>query len=156
MVGVRSAPTQRADALLLDYRFAGEPTKQIVADHLNESAMYGGAIVAHEPRYCPSIEDKIVRFPNAERHRKYLPPRAGLETSEAIADGLGVAADSRFSSKWLHSVPGLGARRNGQAGYAIRYDYYPTDATLRACRLEVMRAIQSFVLPARSTWNNRM
>ncbi|HXD22879.1 MAG TPA: FAD-dependent oxidoreductase, partial [Gemmatimonadaceae bacterium] len=54
--------------------YAGAPTKDIVSTHLRESAMYGGAISARGPRYCPSIEDKILRFPDAERHQVFLEP----------------------------------------------------------------------------------
>jgi tRNA uridine 5-carboxymethylaminomethyl modification enzyme len=104
--------------------FAGEATKQIVADHINESAMYGGAIGARGPRYCPSIEDKIVRFPAAERHQIFLEPE-GLDTSELYVNGLSTSLPVAVQLEMLHSVPGLERAEMTRAGYAIEYDYYP-------------------------------
>ena len=118
--------------------FAGEPTKQIVADHINESAMYGGAIGARGPRYCPSIEDKIVRFPSAERHQVFLEPE-GLETSELYVNGLSTSLPVAVQLDMLHSVPGLERAEMTRSGYAIEYDYYPP--TQLFASLEV-RAIQ--------------
>jgi tRNA uridine 5-carboxymethylaminomethyl modification enzyme len=104
--------------------FADAPTKQIVADHINESAMYGGAIGARGPRYCPSIEDKIVRFPDAERHQLFLEPE-GLDTHELYVNGLSTSLPAPVQIEMLRSVRGLGAVEMTRAGYAIEYDYYP-------------------------------
>ncbi|HEY7686999.1 MAG TPA: FAD-dependent oxidoreductase, partial [Gemmatimonadales bacterium] len=67
--------------------WAGEPAKEIIARHLRESALYGGAISGRGPRYCPSVEDKIVKFPGAERHQVFLEPE-GLDTTELYLNGL--------------------------------------------------------------------
>jgi tRNA uridine 5-carboxymethylaminomethyl modification enzyme len=104
--------------------FADSPTKQIVADHINESAMYGGAIGARGPRYCPSIEDKIVRFPDAERHQLFLEPE-GLDTHELYVNGLSTSLPAQVQLEMLHSVVGLERAEMTRAGYAIEYDYYP-------------------------------
>jgi tRNA uridine 5-carboxymethylaminomethyl modification enzyme len=103
---------------------AGAPTKQIVADHINESAMYGGAIGARGPRYCPSIEDKIVRFPAAERHQLFLEPE-GLDTDEMYVNGLSTSLPAAIQLEMLRSVPGLARVEMTRPGYAIEYDYYP-------------------------------
>jgi tRNA uridine 5-carboxymethylaminomethyl modification enzyme len=103
---------------------AGALTKQIVADHLNESAMYGGAIGARGPRYCPSIEDKIVRFPAAERHQLFLEPE-GLDTDELYVNGLSTSLPATVQLEMLRSVPGLARVEMTRPGYAIEYDYYP-------------------------------
>src|SRR2546422_1516797 len=67
--------------------WAGEPVKEIIRRHLSESALYGGAISGRGPRYCPSVEDKIVKFPDAKRHQVFLEPE-GLDTAELYVNGL--------------------------------------------------------------------
>ena len=104
--------------------YAGAPTKDIVATHLRESAMYGGAISARGPRYCPSIEDKILRFPDAERHQVFLEPE-GLGTSEMYVNGLSTSLPAAVQLRMLRSVPGLEQVEMTRPGYAIEYDYYP-------------------------------
>jgi tRNA uridine 5-carboxymethylaminomethyl modification enzyme len=104
--------------------FAGGPTKEIVATHLRESAMYGGAIGSRGPRYCPSIEDKILRFPDAERHQVFLEPE-GLGTSEMYVNGLSTSLPATVQLQMLRSVPGMERVEMTRPGYAIEYDYYP-------------------------------
>ncbi len=97
---------------------------EIVTAHLGESAMYGGAISGRGPRYCPSIEDKVVRFPNAARHQVFLEPE-GLETSEMYVNGLSTSLPTSVQLEYLRSVPGLEQVEMTRAGYAIEYDYFP-------------------------------
>ena len=98
--------------------------KAIVQERLHESAMYGGAIGARGPRYCPSIEDKIVRFAEAERHQLYLEPE-GLDTHELYVNGLSTSLPVDAQLALLHSIPGLERAVMTRAGYAIEYDYVP-------------------------------
>ena len=98
--------------------------KSIIADHIGESAMYGGAIASRGPRYCPSVEDKIVKFPDAERHQLFLEPE-GHDTHELYVNGLSTSLPAPVQLAVLRSVPGLEAARMTRAGYAIEYDYYP-------------------------------
>ncbi len=105
----------------------------IVRDNLLSSAMYGGAIATRGPRYCPSVEDKIVRFPDVARHQLFLEPE-GLDTAELYVNGLSTSLPVDVQLSLLHSVPGLEQARMIRPGYAIEYDYcVPTqlDATLR-------------------------
>lgn len=102
----------------------GAAGRKIVADHIGESAMYGGAISARGPRYCPSVEDKIVRFPDAERHQVFLEPE-GHDTTELYVNGLSTSLPAPVQLAILRSVPGLEAVRMTRAGYAIEYDYFP-------------------------------
>jgi tRNA uridine 5-carboxymethylaminomethyl modification enzyme len=113
--------------------FLGESGKQIIEENIAKSAMYGGAISARGPRYCPSVEDKIVKFPAAERHQLFLEPE-GHDTSELYVNGLSTSLPAAVQLEVLHSVPGLENARMTRAGYAIEYDYYPPtqlDATLQ-------------------------
>jgi tRNA uridine 5-carboxymethylaminomethyl modification enzyme len=98
--------------------------KRIIKDNIGKSAMYGGAISSRGPRYCPSVEDKIVKFPDAERHQLFLEPE-GHDTSELYVNGLSTSLPVTVQLEILRSVPGLADVRMNRAGYAIEYDYYP-------------------------------
>lgn len=112
--------------------WAGEPVKDLVRRHLAESALYGGAIAAAGPRYCPSVEDKIVKFPDAPRHQVFLEPE-GRDTAELYVGGLSTSLPPDVQLAMLRLVPGLEAVEMTRPGYAIEYDYLPPtqcDATL--------------------------
>jgi tRNA uridine 5-carboxymethylaminomethyl modification enzyme len=98
--------------------------REIIDRHLRESALYGGAISGRGPRYCPSIEDKIVKFPEAPRHQVFLEPE-GLDTTEMYVNGLSTSLPPAVQLEFLRSVPGLSQVRMTRPGYAIEYDYYP-------------------------------
>lgn len=113
--------------------FLGSEGKRIIEQHIGESAMYGGAIASRGPRYCPSVEDKIVKFPAAERHQLFLEPE-GHDTHELYVNGLSTSLPAPVQLEILHSIPGLEHVRMTRAGYAIEYDYYPPtqlDSTLQ-------------------------
>ena len=105
---------------------AGEPVKDVVREHLQESAMYGGAIASTGPRYCPSIEDKVVKFPDAASHQVFLEPE-GLETHEMYVNGLSTSLPPDIQRRFLALVPGLENAKMTQPGYAIEYDYFPPE-----------------------------
>ena len=107
--------------------------KQIIKENIGKSAMYGGAISSRGPRYCPSVEDKIVKFPAAERHQLFLEPE-GHDTTELYVNGLSTSLPAPVQLEILRSVRGLSDVRMNRAGYAIEYDYYPPtqlDASLQ-------------------------
>jgi tRNA uridine 5-carboxymethylaminomethyl modification enzyme len=113
--------------------FLGAEGKSIIGQHISESAMYGGAIASRGPRYCPSVEDKIVKFPAAERHQLFLEPE-GHDTRELYVNGLSTSLPAPVQLAVLRSVPGLEQVQMTRAGYAIEYDYYPPtqlDSTLQ-------------------------
>ena len=110
-----------------------EPGKKLIEENIGRSAMYGGAIASRGPRYCPSVEDKIVKFPSAERHQIFLEPE-GQDTAELYVNGLSTSLPPDVQLAVLRSIDGLEQVRMTRAGYAIEYDYYPPtqlDATLQ-------------------------
>ena len=107
--------------------------KRIIEDNIAQSAMYGGAISSRGPRYCPSVEDKIVKFPDADRHQIFLEPE-GHDTTELYVNGLSTSLPAAVQVDILRSIRGLENVRMNRAGYAIEYDYYPPtqlDASLQ-------------------------
>src|SRR5438128_7105212 len=104
--------------------WAGEEVKEIIRAHLKETALYGAPISGRGPRYCPSVEDKIVKFPDAKRHQVFLEPE-GLDTHELYVNGLSTSLPVPVQLEFLRAVPGLERARMTRAGYAIEYDYYP-------------------------------
>jgi len=98
--------------------------KNIIKDNIQKSAMYGGSISSRGPRYCPSVEDKIVKFPHADRHQLFLEPE-GHDTAELYVNGLSTSLPADVQLDILRSVRGLSNVGMNRAGYAIEYDYYP-------------------------------
>ena len=92
--------------------------------NLARSALYGGEIAGRGPRYCPSIEDKVVRFPRARRHQVFLEPE-GLDTTELYVNGLSTSLPPEVQLDFLRSIPGLEDAKMTKPGYAIEYDYFP-------------------------------
>ena len=107
--------------------------KELITANISQSAMYGGAIASRGPRYCPSVEDKIVKFPAAERHQLFLEPE-GHDTAELYVNGMSTSLPADVQLEVLRSVRGLENVKMTRAGYAIEYDYYPPtqlDASLQ-------------------------
>lgn len=100
------------------------PGKEIITTRIGESALYGGAISARGPRYCPSVEDKVVRFPDAERHQVFLEPE-GHDTTELYVNGLSTSLPAAVQLDVLRTIRGLERVAMTRAGYAIEYDYLP-------------------------------
>jgi tRNA uridine 5-carboxymethylaminomethyl modification enzyme len=114
--------------------WAGAAVREVVERNLSESALYGGSISGRGPRYCPSIEDKITKFRDAERHQIFLEPE-GLETQELYVNGLSTSLPAAVQLEMLHAVPGLEEARMTRAGYAIEYDFVPPTQLLPTLQL---------------------
>ena len=101
--------------------YTNEKTHQIIRDNLHLSGMFNGMIEGVGPRYCPSIESKIVRFANKERHQLFIEPE-GLRTNEMYVQGMSSSLPADVQLKFMQTIPGLEHCRMMRAGYAIDYD----------------------------------
>jgi tRNA uridine 5-carboxymethylaminomethyl modification enzyme len=113
-------------------------THDIIRSNLARSAVYGGGIAGRGPRYCPSIEDKVVRFPDRERHQIFLEPE-GLEDETIYPNGISTSLPEEVQRLVLASIPGLERARLLRPGYAVEYDYVDPRAlrpSLETKRLE--------------------
>jgi tRNA uridine 5-carboxymethylaminomethyl modification enzyme len=112
-------------------------THRIIAERLSESAVYGGRINGRGPRYCPSIEDKVVRFADKTSHQIFLEPE-GLDDNTVYPNGISTSVSAETQDLFLKTIPGLEAVQVKRHGYAIEYDYVDPrelDATLEVKRL---------------------
>jgi len=108
-----------------------EETHRIIAERLEESAVYGGKLSGRGPRYCPSIEDKVVRFADKTSHQVFLEPE-GLDDDTVYPNGVSTSVSEATQDLFLRTIPGLEQVKVRRYGYAIEYDYvdprelYPT------------------------------
>jgi tRNA uridine 5-carboxymethylaminomethyl modification enzyme len=101
-----------------------EETHRIIRDSLHRSPLYAGRIVGRGPRYCPSIEDKVVRFPDRIRHQVFVEPE-GLATDEVYLNGVSTSLPEDVQERFLRTIPGLERLQIVRPGYAVEYDYLP-------------------------------
>jgi tRNA uridine 5-carboxymethylaminomethyl modification enzyme len=139
--------TQFGDEEMLPFSFSGdepgrpnEPcyitytnkeTHRIIDENMHRSPLFSGAIEGIGPRYCPSIEDKVVKFPQRDRHQIFVEPE-GMETKEMYLNGISSSLPEDVQERFIHSIPGLERAIIMRPGYAVEYDYidpsqlYPT------------------------------
>ncbi|ONI45828.1 tRNA uridine-5-carboxymethylaminomethyl(34) synthesis enzyme MnmG [Epulopiscium sp. SCG-B10WGA-EpuloA2] len=101
--------------------YTNEKTHQIIKDNLDRSPLYGGKIEGVGPRYCPSIEDKVVRFSDKPRHQVFIEPE-GIDTNELYVQGMSSSLPEEVQIKMLRSIKGLENAEVIRGGYAIEYD----------------------------------
>ena len=129
---------QRGDAQMLPFSFMHDSvdrpsvschitytsgkTHSIIRENMDGSPLYGGKIVGVGPRYCPSIEDKVVRFPDRERHQIFVEPE-GLGTEEMYLNGISSSLPEEVQERFIRTLPGLEHAEIMRPGYAVEYDY---------------------------------
>ena len=117
--------------------YTNADTHRIIRDNLHQAPLYCGRIKSIGPRYCPSIEDKVVKFPQKERHQLFLEPE-GFHTLETYINGLSTSLPESVQLPLVRSIAGLEAAEILRPGYAIEYDFYPPTqlhATLESKKL---------------------
>ena len=102
--------------------YTNEKTHKIIRDNMHRSPLYGGKIVGKGPRYCPSIEDKVVRFPERERHQIFVEPE-GIGTQEMYLNGLSSSLPEEVQLDFIHSIDGLQDAIVMRPAYAVEYSY---------------------------------
>jgi tRNA uridine 5-carboxymethylaminomethyl modification enzyme len=102
--------------------YTNAETHRIIRENIHRSPLYGGKIVGRGPRYCPSIEDKVVRFPDRERHQVFVEPE-GLGTDEVYLNGVSSSLPEDVQDAFLRTLPGLEHLQIVRPGYAVEYDY---------------------------------
>lgn len=116
--------------------YTTEKTHKIITENIHRSPLYGGFIRGVGPRYCPSIEDKVVRFPDRDRHQIFVEPE-GLRTEEMYLNGISSSLPEQVQEDFLRTVPGLANLEIMRPGYAVEYDFldprqlYPSLETKR-------------------------
>ena len=109
------------DQIVCHLTYTTEETHRIIREHLKESAMYGGVVKGVGPRYCPSIEDKIVRFADKPRHQLFIEPES-IHTDLIYLQGFSTSMPTYVQDKMVHSLPGLENAEIVKYAYAIEYD----------------------------------
>ena len=120
------APEPRMPQVPCYITYTSEETKRIIQENLHRSPLYAGVIQGVGPRYCPSIEDKIVRFADKERHQIFLEPE-GLTTEEIYVNGISTSLPFDVQLNLIHSIKGLEKAEIMRAAYAIEYDYVKSE-----------------------------
>ncbi len=120
--------------------FTTPETLRLIRENVHRSAMYSGRIEGIGPRYCPSIEDKIVKFPDKTQHQFFLEPE-GLNTHEVYVNGMSTSLPMEVQWQMVHSIPGLENAEMLRPGYAIEYDSVDATELDRSLRVKSMEGL---------------
>lgn len=120
--------------------YTNNETHRIIRENLTRSAMYGGRIDGVGPRYCPSIEDKIVRFADKESHQIFLEPE-GLDSDLVYPNGISTSLPEEVQLDYVRSIRGLEDAQIRQPGYAVEYDYVDPRALTQALEVKILSGL---------------
>ena len=120
--------------------FTSERTHDVIRRNLSRSPLYGGVIEGIGPRYCPSIEDKVVRFADKTRHQVFVEPE-GLDHPELYLNGISTSLPIDVQQEILASIPGLESARMARPGYAVEYDFFPPDQLRRTMESKLVAGL---------------
>jgi tRNA uridine 5-carboxymethylaminomethyl modification enzyme len=115
-------------------------THEIIQANLDRSPLYTGRIKGTGPRYCPSIEDKVVKFPKREAHQLFLEPE-GRHTEEYYVNGISTSLPYEVQLEFLHSIPGLEQAEIMRPGYAVEYDFFPPTQLLHTLETKLVQGL---------------
>ena len=117
------SPSQPSlDQIACYLTYTNEETHEVIRSHLKESPLFSGAVQGPGPRYCPSVEDKVTRFAEKDRHQTFLEPE-GLNTNSIYVQGFPPVYPAKVQEKFLRTIPGLENMKMLKAGYAVEYDF---------------------------------
>jgi len=117
-----------------------QKTHEIIRSNLHRSPLYAGRIQGVGPRYCPSIEDKVVKFADKASHQLFLEPE-GLHTSEYYVNGVSTSLPYEVQLAFVHSIPGLAQAEIMRPGYAVEYDYFPPTQLLPTLETKIVSGL---------------
>jgi tRNA uridine 5-carboxymethylaminomethyl modification enzyme len=117
-----------------------QKTHEIIRSNLHRSPLYAGRIQGVGPRYCPSIEDKVVKFADKASHQLFLEPE-GRHTSEYYVNGISTSLPYEVQLAFLHSIPGLEEAEIMRPGYAVEYDYFPPTQLLPTLETKIVSGL---------------
>lgn len=135
-----NAPIKRLPQVSCHITYTTLETKQVILDNLHRSPMYSGTIKSVGPRYCPSIEDKVVRFGDKDRHQIFLEPE-GLHTEEVYLNGISSSLPLDCQYAMMRSIPALRNAEIMRPAYAIEYDYVTSGQITPALETKVVKGL---------------
>jgi tRNA uridine 5-carboxymethylaminomethyl modification enzyme len=115
-------------------------THEIIRSNLHKSPLYAGRIKGTGPRYCPSIEDKVVKFPDRTSHHLFLEPE-GRHTEEFYVNGISTSLPYEVQLEFVHSIPGLEHAEIMRPGYAVEYDFFPPTQLIHTLETKLVRGL---------------